>query len=96
MTDFLAKVGRSALMARVRSKGNFSTELRLVALFCKEEITGWRRSYPLFGKPDFIFPNLRLAVFRGRVFLAWLPDLRQMPAQQLGLLEREDRTKHRA
>ena len=50
-------------MSRVRSKGNFSTELRLVALFRKEGITGWRRSYPLFGKPDFVFPKLRLAVF---------------------------------
>jgi DNA mismatch endonuclease (patch repair protein) len=25
--------------------------------------TGWRRHYPLFGKPDFVFPKLKLAIF---------------------------------
>jgi DNA mismatch endonuclease (patch repair protein) len=50
-------------MSRVRSKGNFSTELRLIALFRKEGISGWRRGYPLFGRPDFVFPKLHLAVF---------------------------------
>jgi DNA mismatch endonuclease (patch repair protein) len=63
VADFLTKLGRSELMSRVRSKGNFSTELRLVALFREEGIAGWRRGYPLFGKPDFVFPKLRLAIF---------------------------------
>lgn len=51
-------------MARIRGAGNRATELALVAIFRKRKITGWRR-HPrnVFGKPDFIFPNSRVAVF---------------------------------
>jgi DNA mismatch endonuclease (patch repair protein) len=50
-------------MSRVRSRGNLSTELRLVALFRQGGVVGWRRNYPLLGKPDFVFPKRRLVVF---------------------------------
>ena len=43
MTDILTPAQRSALMAKVRSSGNASTELRLVAVFRALGITGWRR-----------------------------------------------------
>ena len=46
-----------------KGKGNLSTELRLVALMKKERLNGWRRGSLLPGKPDFIFPKDRLAVF---------------------------------
>lgn len=62
MTDILTPVQRSALMAKVRSTGNASTELRLVAVFRALRITGWRRNHPLTGKPDFVFPKRKLAV----------------------------------
>lgn len=47
MTDILSPAQRSALMAKVRSKGNASTELRLVAVFRALGITGWRRGVTL-------------------------------------------------
>jgi len=50
-------------MARIRSTGNTTTELRLAELMRKAGIAGWRRHYPLLGKPDFAFPKSRLAVF---------------------------------
>ncbi len=50
-------------MARIRGTGNQSTELRLIALMRAHGITGWRRHWPVFGKPDFVFPKRRLAVF---------------------------------
>jgi DNA mismatch endonuclease (patch repair protein) len=43
MTAILTPAQRSALMAEVRSTGNASTELRLVAVFRALHITGWRR-----------------------------------------------------
>jgi DNA mismatch endonuclease (patch repair protein) len=43
MADRLTTAQRSALMARIRSAGNASTELRLVALLRAGGITGWRR-----------------------------------------------------
>lgn len=50
-------------MSRIRSTGNATTELRLVKLLRAAKIVGWRRNYPLHGKPDFAFPTARLAVF---------------------------------
>jgi len=50
-------------MRAVKSSGNISTEGRFIRLMKEKHITGWRRNYKLFGKPDFVFPKRRLAVF---------------------------------
>ena len=50
-------------MRAVRSHGNKSTELRMALLFRHHGVTGWRRRFPLYGRPDFVFPAGRLAVF---------------------------------
>lgn len=50
-------------MSRVRSKGNKSTELRVIKLFEDKGITGWRRHYNVKGHPDFVFLKERVAVF---------------------------------
>jgi DNA mismatch endonuclease (patch repair protein) len=63
MTDVFSKGKRSLVMSRIRSRGNKDTELALIRFFRTNQITGWRRHQPLFGKPDFVFPKLRLAVF---------------------------------
>ena len=63
MADVFDKETRSAVMSRVRSKGNKSTELRLIEIFRSKGITGWRRNYPVKGHPDFVFPKKRIAVF---------------------------------
>jgi DNA mismatch endonuclease, patch repair protein len=47
MTDIFTQAQRSALMAKVLSKGNASTELKLVAAFRTLGITGWRRGVTL-------------------------------------------------
>jgi DNA mismatch endonuclease (patch repair protein) len=49
-------------MRAVKSRGNKSTELKLIEIFKTEKILGWRRNYKLFGKPDFVFPKRRLAM----------------------------------
>lgn len=54
---------RSALMSRIRGKRNATTELKLVSLFRAAHLRGWRRNFPLPGKPDFVFPKSKLAVF---------------------------------
>lgn len=50
-------------MSLVRGKGNETTELRLIQAFRANDITGWRRGSKLPGKPDFVFPKLKTAVF---------------------------------
>lgn len=54
---------RSALMSRIRGKGNKTTELRMVKLLRKVRLRGWRRNLDLPGKPDFAWPTKSLAVF---------------------------------
>ena len=63
MADVFSKRKRSQVMAAIRSKGNKATELKLAAILLANGIKGWRRQHPLPGKPDFIFPRQRLAVF---------------------------------
>ena len=63
MADVFSKKQRSEVMAAIRSKGNKDTELRLVSILRNSRIKGWRRHRPLPGKPDFVFPKQKLAVF---------------------------------
>src|ERR1019366_4806186 len=56
-------LSRSVLMSRIRSKGNATTELKLVSLLRVARLRGWRRNFSLVGKPDFVFPKQKLAVF---------------------------------
>lgn len=55
-------------MRAVKSRGNRSTEMRLIEIFKARKITGWRRGIPLFGRPDFVFPKQRVALFADGCF----------------------------
>ena len=63
MADVFDKEKRSDIMKCVRSKGNKSTELKLIKIFHSLGIKGWRRNYSVVGHPDFVFPERRVAVF---------------------------------
>lgn len=63
MSDILSKEKRSQLMSSIRSKGNKSTELKLISIFCDAGIHGWRRNYPVNGHPDFVFLDKKVAIF---------------------------------
>ncbi len=59
---------RSQVMAKVRSRGNLSTEEALAKAFRRLRVTGWRRHLPVeMGdravRPDFVFPRAGLVVF---------------------------------
>jgi DNA mismatch endonuclease (patch repair protein) len=56
-------LSRGQLMSRVRSKGNVTTEKRLASLLRSAGLRGWRRHQPLLGKPDFVWPKRKVAVF---------------------------------
>lgn len=63
MADVFTKEQRSDIMRQVKSVKNKSTELKLIAFFKANAVKGWRRSYKLFGKPDFTFPKQKTVVF---------------------------------
>lgn len=63
MSDMFTKEKRSAVMKAVKSRNTKTTELKMIEIFKELRITGWRRTYPLVGKPDFVFPQKRIVVF---------------------------------
>jgi len=78
--DTLTKHERSALMSKVRSVGNRSTEKRLRLALVRSETSGWRmhpRSIP--GQPDFWFPRRRVAVFVDGCFWHGCPRCFRLP-----------------
>ena len=68
MADTFSTKQRSEIMKAVKSKGNKSTEIKLIEIFKLHHITGWRRNSNLVGHPDFIFPKNRIAVFADGCF----------------------------
>ena len=66
-------------MSLVRGKGNKATELRLIAIFRMEKITGWRRGVKQFGAPGFVFPKLKVAVFVDGCFWHGCPEHGTLP-----------------
>lgn len=68
MTDTFSKDERSAIMQKVKSKGNKSTENKLIQIFRDNGIKGWRRNYPAKGKPDFVFLKKKIVVFADGCF----------------------------
>jgi hypothetical protein len=63
MADVFSKRKRSQIMAAVRSKGNKTTELKLISIFRVNGIVGWRRNKKITGSPDFVFRKKRIALF---------------------------------
>ncbi|MDR1112415.1 MAG: very short patch repair endonuclease [Bacteroidales bacterium] len=45
-----------------------STELKLIDIFKEQGIIGWQRGSKMKGKPDFVFPKLKIAVFADGCF----------------------------
>lgn len=79
MSDIFTAEKRSAVMSRIRGSGNRDTELRMIQLFKAAGIRGWRRSQRLFGKPDFVFPRERLALFVDGCFWHGCPKPKHAP-----------------
>lgn len=63
MADPFTQIERSNIMRSVKSSGNKSTELKVITIFRRLKISGWRRNYKLSGKPDIVFPKKKIALF---------------------------------
>lgn len=63
MADVFDSKKRSDIMSKVRSNNNKSTELALINFFKENNITGWKRNYPVKGHPDFVFLDKKIVVF---------------------------------
>jgi DNA mismatch endonuclease (patch repair protein) len=81
MSDVFSSSKRSEVMARIRSRGNKSTEHALIAILRENEIKGWRRHQAVLGRPDFIFRQRKLAVFVDGCFWHGCPRCYHAPRQ---------------
>lgn len=63
MSDIFTSEKRSSIMSKVHSKGNKSTELKLIRYFKENGIHGWKRGYKVKGHPDFVFLDKKIAIF---------------------------------
>jgi len=79
MADVFTRQKRSEVMSRIRGRGNKETEVALMRLFRGHGITGWRRHAAVFGKPDFVFSKLKLAVFVDGCFWHRCPKHSNVP-----------------
>ncbi len=66
-------------MGRVRSTGNTSTEEKLIKVLKENHLNGWRRGYPIFGRPDIAFSGSKVAVFVDGCFWHGCPKHSQIP-----------------
>jgi DNA mismatch endonuclease (patch repair protein) len=58
-----SNLARSRNMAAIKSRGNKSTEVRVLKILKEIKAVGWRRHLALYGRPDFAFPRFKLAIF---------------------------------
>ena len=78
--DTHTKEQRSRNMAAIKSKGNVTTEMRLITLLRENKITGWRRHKKgKVGSPDFLFPKSKLVIFVDGCFWHGCPEHCIMP-----------------
>lgn len=80
MTDTVTPKERSRIMAKVKGRGNKSTELKLIKYLKEYGIKGWRRKYPLLGNPDFVILKVRLAIFVDGCFWHGCKEHCRLPA----------------
>lgn len=79
MADRVTNKQRSYNMSRIRSSNNKSTETKLISLFRQSGIKGWRRHYPIYGKPDFVFRKEHVAIFVDGCFWHGCEECYQAP-----------------
>ncbi len=80
LADMVDPAKRSEIMGRIKGEGNRTTEWRLRAYMIREGLNGWRvQASDLLGKPDFVFPAERLAVFVDGCFWHGCPECSRPP-----------------
>ena len=61
--DTVSKATRSRIMSAVKPSGNKTTEVAMGALLRSNGLVGYRKHWPVLGKPDFAWPRRKIALF---------------------------------
>lgn len=103
MVDILSIAERSVRMAKVRPRGNRSTELALCSALRRSKVSGWRRHARLslgtvsrcgrllagYSRPDFVFTRPRAVVFVDGCFWHACPLHRTKPENNRAFWQRK-------
>lgn len=87
--DTVDKKTRSRIMSAIRSKGNKTTELKILALFRDNKLKGWRRHYNIYGNPDFCWEKYKVALFVDGCFWHGCPRCYKLPSSNSLFWERK-------
>jgi DNA mismatch endonuclease, patch repair protein len=71
---------RSRIMAAVKPLGNKTTEVLMGRLLWHAGVRGYRKHWPVAGKPDFAWPGLRVALFVDGCFWHGCRRCRRIPS----------------
>jgi DNA mismatch endonuclease, patch repair protein len=63
MADDMTVEQRSYTMSRIRSRGNATTEAKLIKILKERGVSGWQQNSDLPGRPDLVFAAERAAIF---------------------------------
>lgn len=77
--DNVSKKTRSRIMAAVRSRGNLTTEVLFGRLLRAAGVRGYRKHWPIQGRPDFAWPARKVALFVDGCFWHGCPKCKAMP-----------------
>lgn len=82
--DRVSKATRSRIMASVRSKGNRSTEQLMARILRKAGLRGYRKHWKVLGKPDFAWPDRKIALFVDGCFWHGCPRCNRPSKSRVG------------
>lgn len=81
--DTVPKEIRSKIMASVHSEGNRTTEIVFGRLLWAAGLRGYRKHWPIAGKPDFAWPGRKIAVFVDGCFWHGCAKCRSLPTSNV-------------
>src|SRR5687767_8570089 len=77
--DTVSKATRSKIMAAVKPFGNKTTEVLMGRLLWACGLRGYRKHWPIRGRPDFAWPGLKIALFVDGCFWHACPRCKRIP-----------------
>jgi DNA mismatch endonuclease (patch repair protein) len=93
--DNVAKEVRSKIMAAVRPQGNQTTEIAFGKLLWAAGLRGYRKHWPVPGKPDFAWPGRKIAVFVDGCFWHGCAKCRPLPTSNVEFWKNKIETNRR-
>lgn len=81
--DSVSREVRSRIMSSVKSFGNKTTKMAMVNLLRDNGLKGYRRHWPVEGKPDFVWVKPKVALFVDGCFWHGCPRCKRFPSSNV-------------